>query len=453
MKKVKILCTLGPATDGKVKQLIAAGMDGVRINMSHGTHAENAARIREARAASQDVFIVVDTLGPKIRLGDFEDRPVRKGEEIVLSTAAKESRSPEEIPVQYDKFHNYISSGDSILIEDGTVGLVVKKVKDRRIDCRVMYGEMLRKRKGVNVPYVRFPFPYTTAKDRLNIAFALKHKVDFIADSFVRNRADVRALKRILRDSTCKIIAKIENFEGVKNIDTIIDEADGIMIARGDLGVELPIEQIPLLQKDIIQKCNQVGKPVITATQMLESMIKNHRPTRAEASDVFNAVIDGSDCVMLSGETSIGKYPVEVVRVMRRLADAAETRVRTPLIADAEGCTSLISKAVNDMLASKKIKAIVIPTLSGMTAAMIARYRIKKPLYVLTPDETMKRQLSLFWGIQAFTTRFLRGTNIAEDSLRRVRQLKVVRKGDIVVITAGVSSKIQHTNMIQVREV
>ncbi|MBN1493891.1 MAG: pyruvate kinase [Candidatus Omnitrophica bacterium] len=454
MRNVKVLCTLGPATDGKVKKLIAMGMNGARINMSHGTHAENAARIREVRAASKDVFIVVDTLGPKIRLGDFEDRRIRRGEEVVITTASKHARSADEIPIQYNKFHRFIKKGNTILIEDGLIGLAVKKVIGPRIYCRVLYGDLLHKRKGVNIPYVRFPFPYTTAKDKINIAFALQHKADFIADSFVRNRANVRALRRIMGTSPCKIIAKIENFEGVKNIDEIINEADGIMIARGDLGVELPIEEIPKLQKEIIQKCNQAGKPVITATQMLESMITNHRPTRAEASDVFNAVVDGSDCVMLSGETSIGNYPIEAVKVMQTIADAAEEKVMpATILENMEDPVSLISKAVSDVINCKRIKAIVIPTLSGVTAAMIARYRIKKHLYVLTPNETLKRQLSLFWGVEAFTTKQLNRGDIADASLRVAVQLGLLKPGDIVVVTAGVGHNMQHTNMMQLRKI
>ena len=336
MDGTQIIATIGPPTLRKIKELRGAGMDGLRINSSHGSADQHEKIIASARKISKGPFIIYDIKGPKIRLGDIPF-PVnlKTGQKILLRTGMSEKNgwpftkdSADGIPVAFPLFHKYVKKGDRLLIDDGLIVMKVETVTGRRIFCEVLYGDILRSRKGVNHPDTVIDFPYTVDADIPLIAFAVRHGADYIADSFVRNADDVSELRGRLRGTGIKIISKIENPEGVNNFDAILKKTDAVMIARGDLGVELDPWEIPELQKVMIEKCNRAGKPVITATQMLESMIDDPRPSRSDVSDIANAIYDGTDAVMLSGETSAGKYPVLCVDMMKKIIRKTESTAR-----------------------------------------------------------------------------------------------------------------------------
>ncbi|MEW9033825.1 MAG: pyruvate kinase, partial [Planifilum fimeticola] len=334
MRKTKIVCTIGPASEelSVLKRLMEAGMNVARLNFSHGSHEEHARRIERIRRAAEEtgktVAILLDTKGPEIRTGDLRDGEVelKEGETFIL-TAEPVEGDASRVSVSYAGLPEDVHPGSTILIDDGLIKLTVVEVRGKEIVCRVVNSGLLKNRKGVNVPGVRIQLPGITSKDAEDILFGLERGIDFIAASFVRKKEDVLEIRKLLEDrgADIPIIAKIENQEGLDNLDSILEVADGLMVARGDLGVEIPAEEVPLVQKRMIRKCNLLGKPVITATQMLDSMQRNPRPTRAEASDVANAILDGTDAIMLSGETAAGKYPVEAVETMARIASRAES--------------------------------------------------------------------------------------------------------------------------------
>lgn len=462
MKKTKIICTIGPSCESPelLKKMIEAGMDIARLNFSHGSHLEHHRRITVLRQVAAELGktlgIMLDTKGPEIRTGVFKNGKVilREGEKVTLTTEDLVGDST-LIPVSYNKLPQALKKGNIILIADGAIKLKVMETKEKEISCLVVNGGILSNRKGVNIPGISLDLPFLTEKDIQDINFGIEQGVDFIAASFVRRPEDALMIRRMLesKKANIDIIAKIENAEGVQKLNDIIKVVDGIMIARGDLGVEIPCEEVPLIQKRIIAKCNKVGKPVITATQMLESMIDSPRPTRAEASDVANAIIDGSDAIMLSGETASGKYPVEAVQFMAGIARRVEDSLdygRCSHGSDAEfyTVTDAIAHATCTIAADLKASAIITATKSGFTARMVSKYRPKAPIIAACPDESICRKLTLVWGVKPIVGYTKNSTDkIIEEAIERSLEAGLIKNGDLVVLTAGIPYK---TNLIKV---
>ncbi len=467
MRKTKIVCTIGPASNSLevMMGLIKAGMNVARLNFSHGTHEEHRARIDKLRQAAAELgsnlAVMLDTKGPEIRIGLLKGGKVtlREGAQVTLTTEEIEG-DENRISVTYKGLPRSVKPGDRVLLADGMIGLRVIEARDAEVDCEVIFGGELTNRKGVNLPGVPLDLPAVTEQDKADIDFGIEHGVDFIAASFVRRAADVIAVRRLLeaRDADIHIIAKIENEEGVKNLDEIIKVANGIMVARGDLGVEIPTEEVPLIQKKIIEKCNRAGKPVVTATQMLESMIQNPRPTRAEASDVANAILDGTDAVMLSGETAAGRYPVEAVRVMARIAERTEKSLDYALLlrkkaaAAPRTITDAISHATCTTAQDLGAAAIVTATKSGFTARMVSKYRPRAPIVAVTPSEKARRELCLVWGVQALKISQTSNTDeMIQEAVDTGLAEGLIKCGDLIVITAGVPVGIPGTtNLLKV---
>jgi pyruvate kinase len=457
MRKTKIVCTIGPASESvdKLVQLMEAGMNVSRLNFSHGSHEEHGARIKTIREASEKtgkkVGILLDTKGPEIRTNDMENGAIElvTGQECIVSMK-EVLGTPEKFSVTYDRLIEDVHTGAKILLDDGLIGLEVISIDkaNNEIKTKVMNSGTLKNKKGVNVPGVSVKLPGITEKDAQDIIFGIEQGVDFIAASFVRRATDVLEIRQLLEDnngSHIQIIPKIENQEGVDNIDEILEVSDGLMVARGDLGVEIPAEEVPLVQKELIKKCNALGKPVITATQMLDSMQRNPRPTRAEASDVANAIFDGTDAIMLSGETAAGQYPVEAVQTMHNIASRAEQALNHKELLSARSkdtdhnITDAIGQSVAHTALNLEVNAIITPTESGHTARMISKYRPKAPIIAVTSNENVVRRLALVWGVypqlglKAETTDEM--LSIAVD---QSVNSGLVTHGDLVVITAGV---------------
>ena len=456
MKKTKVVCTMGPNTNDKelMRKLIRNGMDVARFNFSHGDHAEQKSRmdlLKELREEEHsNVAILLDTKGPEIRTGLLKD-----GKKIMLEAGKKFTLTTEEVAgdenivsISYPGLINDVSKGKTILIDDGLIGLKVVEKKEKELICEIINGGELGERKGVNVPNVPIHLPAITEKDKEDIKFGAEQGIDFIAASFVRNAEcilEIRAYLKSLGAPFIPIIAKVENSEGIDNIDEIIRAADGVMVARGDLGVEIPAEEVPYLQKMIIQKCNSHFKTVITATQMLDSMMKHPRPTRAEATDVANAIYDGSSAIMLSGETAAGKYPVEAVKTMSLIAETTEKDIdyisRFKKRADERNSsiTDAISHATVTTAHDLNAVAILTVTKGGTTARTLSKFRPNCPIIALTTDETTYHQLSLSWGIRAGVIEEKTNTDeLIRHALERSVELGYLKKGDLVVITAGV---------------
>ena len=455
MKRTKIVCTMGPNTDDKemVKKLILAGMDVARFNFSHGTHEEHKMRadhIKELRGElGVPVALLLDTKGPEIRTGCLQDGKkvfLEKGKEFTLCTEELIGDAT-RCSISYPELMEDVTEGDRILIDDGLIGLRVKKITDTEIRCVIENGGELGEKKGVNVPNVKVMLPDVTEKDWEDILFGIEQDFDFIAASFVRSADCIYAIKDFLRRHNAghmNVIAKIENAEGVENIDEIIDAADGVMVARGDLGVEIPADEVPYIQKRIIRKCNEKSKPVITATQMLDSMIRNPRPTRAEAGDVANAIYDGTDAIMLSGETAMGKYPEEAVRMMAKIAETTEAHVDYKVMVKKNkkrrkrDVSGAVGFATVSTAMSMDAVAIIIPTMTGETARLVSHFRPEVPIYAISPLETTVRKMQLYWGVYPLKGNEETSTvNMIENSMRLVRKRKLVRKGQLVVFTAG----------------
>lgn len=451
----KIVCTIGPASrePEQLAQLIRAGMDVARINFSHGdqaTHAETIQRIREAAAqAGKPVAILGDLQGPKLRVGMMQEGgvPLKAGETLVMTTAAILGE-PGRVPVQYELLPEVVAAGDRILIDDGLLEVVVTDVQGTEIVTRVSVDGVLNSNKGLNLPRAALSIPAITDKDRENLAFAIDQGLDWIALSFVRSAQEVWELKANIRQLSAfgrqtPVISKIEKPEAINNIDEIIAASDGIMVARGDLGIELSPEAVPMLQKTIIAKCNATGKPVITATQMLDSMIRNPRPTRAEASDVANAILDGSDAIMLSGETASGKYPLQAVQTMVRIAqeaEAAQFKVSHKEVSAKSGRTfaEAVSHASVETALDLSAAAIITPTVSGSTARAVSRFRPPCPIVAVTPNPFAQRELVLFWGV--FPLLSQRGANtdaVIADAVEAAQRAGYVKEGDVLVVTGG----------------
>ncbi len=467
-KRTKIVCTIGPASDDRetLGKMIDNGMDVCRLNFSHGTHEDHQKRIDTIKEIRRQkgvpVAILVDTRGPEIRTGDFEAKDIQLevGQDFTITMDGIVGNK-ERCTVTYKELVKDISVGDRILIDDGLIELLVKEVTEKDILCKVINPGFINNRKGLNIPGVKINLPAITAKDESDIIFSIENEIDYIAASFVRTARNVIQIKEILEKNggkKIKIIAKIENQEGLDNIAEILDVADGIMIARGDLGVEVPTEQMPMLQKELIIACNKISKPVIVATQMLDSMMRNPRPTRAEVTDVANAILDGTDAIMLSGETAAGNYPVQAVETMNRIAYAAESTIdyddnlHNKKHDKQKTITNAISHATCITASDLKAKAIITATAGGYTARMVSSYRPQSPIIASTNDERTYTQMNLLWGVIPIKGPALTGT---EELLRSAVDEAIlqghIQEGDLVVITAGVPvGKAGNTNLVRV---
>ena len=468
LRKTKIICTLGPAVDSEelIVALIKGGMNGARFNFSHGSHPEHLERLNRLKAVrdrmGSPIATILDTKGPEIRIKSFEAKTVdlTAGETFTL-TVEDVPGTASRVSVTYPRLHEEVSPGQEILIDDGLVAIRVQEIRGSDIVCQVENGGTLSANKSINIPGAHIQLPALTEKDVADIRFGVENDFDFIAASFVRRAADVEAVREVLHQcggDNVKIIAKIENQEGIDNLDGILEAADGVMVARGDLGVEIPAAKVPALQKQMIRKGLQAGKPVITATQMLDSMMRNPRPTRAEVSDVANAVYDGTSCVMLSGETAGGKYPVEALSAMLEIVTEAEAsidywkRFQKQLVVTAsnninDAITHTCCLTARDLNAT----AILAASSSGRTARMICRFRPACPVAALTMQEKTRRQLAICWGVTPFLTGEVNSTDrIFSLSAEVAVKEGLVRPGDTVVITAGVPlGKSGSTNLIK----
>jgi len=470
VRRTKIVCTLGPATDepGVLEALVRAGMDVARINASHGTYEEHASRIKRVRDAAREcgkhVGIMFDLAGPKIRTGPIKGGKVELKEGSFVSLVpGDEEGDATRVFVNYPELLESVSPGGKILLSDGLIELEVDHVGDGEVVCLVKTSGELASRKGVSLPGAKVRFRAATRKDVSDIQFASAQEVDFVACSFVQTAEDVVRVRALLdaAGSDSHIIAKIESSEGIENIDSIMRVADGVMVARGDLGVETPPERVPLVQKVIIQKCNAAGKPVITATEMLESMIENPRPTRAEVTDVACAIFDGTDAVMLSAETAVGKYPVEAVSMMSRIAESTESGLpyedilRAKGVAPSRSVADAISHATCQTAHDLGVKAILTSTESGATARMVSKYRPRAPIIAATPNPRVAAKLSLVWGVLPTLVRKAANIDdVLDVAIEAAVSLGMVSRGDLVIITAGVRAGVPGTtNMLKAHRV
>ena len=456
MRKTKIICTMGPNTNDRamMKRLAEEGMNIARFNFSHGSHEEQKGRMDLLKSVREEIgkpiAILLDTKGPEIRTGVLKDGKkvmLEAGEMFTLTTEEIEGDA-KKVSITYDGLAEDVEPGKRILIDDGLIELEVKTINGNEITCKVLNGGELGERKGVNVLNVPVRLPALTKKDREDIIFGVEQGIDFIAASFVRSAEGILEIRALLKECGAPyipIIAKIENAEGIKNIDEIIHCADGIMVARGDLGVEIPAEKVPYLQKMLIKKCNDNYKPVITATQMLDSMIRNPRPTRAEVTDVANAVYDGTDAVMLSGETAQGKYPVEALQMMVHIIENTEQHLDYDMILDKagdhlkRGISSAIGYSSVLAAANLKAKAIITPTVSGATARVMSNLKPIQPIIGVTPSERALRRMSIYWGVQALKSMECHTTDdICSEAIEISKVKRCVETGDVVVLTAGI---------------
>ena len=471
MRKTKIICTMGPATDNEevLRTLIENGMNVARLNFSHGTHEEQGKRMetikRLRKELNKPVAIMLDTKGPEIRVRDFEGGKVMLEADSLFTLTNKEMLgTPEKASITYKDLYKDVEKGTHILIDDGLVDMIVEKIDGEDIVCRVINGGQVSNHKGVNVPGSHVNMPFLSKVDIEDVCFGISQEVDFVAASFVRSAADVNEMRKLLKDNggeNIRIISKIENAEGLTNIDEIIEASDAIMVARGDMGVELPEEEVPIAQKIIIKKVYEAGKQVITATQMLDSMIKNPRPTRAETADVANAIYDGTSAIMLSGETAAGKYPVESFLMMAKIAERTEQDIdykKRFFHRDANNnpdITDAICHATCTTAYDLNSKAIIVVTKSGRSAKMISRYRPACDIIGCATSEQVCRQLNMSWGI---TPVLLDEKNdvfeLYDYAIRESQKQKLVDVGDILVFTSGVPiGKSGTTNMIKVEVV
>jgi pyruvate kinase len=470
MRKTKIVCTIGPSidTEDRIQNLILAGMDVARLNLSHGSREDHLRRLKMIRAVSKkierNVGILFDTRGPEVRTGELKEEFVQleEGENFVLTTE-NITGDKHRVSVTYSELHNDLDPGNIILIDDGLITLEVLDIQNRDIECKVIHGGELRSYKGLNIPGSRINLPAVGEQDRIDIELALENEVNFLAASFARSAEDILEIRKLVENKggNIMIIAKIESREGVENYDSILTVSDGVMVARGDLGVEIPTEEVPLLQKQFIRKCNRLGKPVITATQMLDSMIRNPRPTRAEASDVANAIFDGTDAIMLSGETAIGKFPVESVKMMSKIAVHTEGGLGYKKIL--EDMRPMIKKTITDAISYATChtayelgaNAIITATQSGQTARMVSKYKPKAPIIAVSSRQQIANQLTLTWGVQAVICPPVRSTDeMFNNAIQAAMDAGLVKNGDLVVITAGVPVGIAGTtNLLRVETV
>ncbi len=480
MKRTKIVCTIGPTsnTEKILSQLIRAGLNVARLNFSHGTYAEHAKVINLIRKLSkkfdQPITILQDLQGPRIRLGILpaDGIALKIKNKVILSTAARTKfcATPLILPVTYDKLHLDVKAGQKILISDGLIELKVLKVKGKEIECVVIDGGTVYSHKGMNFPETKLAIATISDKDKKDLDFGIKSGVDMVAMSFVRSAQDVLDLKKMIRKLELKyqgkkafptqVIVKVEKREAVKNFNQILAATDAVMVARGDLGIEMPAADVPLVQKMIIEKCLEQAKPVIVATQMLDSMIRNPRPTRAEVSDVANAVIDHTDAVMLSGETAEGKYPVDAVMTMARICERTERSKYNDLdlrkmFLDKLHVDDAISSSANLLAKDLKSKAILVASITGFTGRMVSRYRPELPIFVSTNNEKVRRQLNLSWGVIPFVLPKCQTIEaLVHQALTYIKHKNYTKAGDKVIIIAGFPlGKSGNVNWIKIQEI
>jgi pyruvate kinase len=467
-----MIFTIGPAseTEEVLSKLIEAGMSASRHNFSHGDHEEHRIRITLVKKLrekyNKPIAVILDTKGPEIRTHNFDGGKLelQKGDKFTVVCSEEILGDATKCSITYTDLYKDVVPGNTILIDDGLVGLTVESVEGTNINCTVANTGMVGSHKGINVPNVSIKLPAMTDKDKGDLVFGCEVGVDSIAASFVRKAADVIAIREVLKANggeNIKIYSKVENQEGVDNIDEIIEASDGIMVARGDMGVEIPIEMVPLTQKMIISKCNKAGKPVITATQMLDSMIRNPRPTRAEASDIANAIFDGTDAIMLSGESANGSYPVEAAQTMARIAQAAEKQLdyKKGLKKRKDGSTKNVADAISLATCATASEldaaAIVTATQTGSSARMVAKYKSECPVIAVTPDEKVARSLALSWGVYPIVAEKVVSTDeLIVKSVQKAKEYNFVKDGDLVVVAAGIQVQLAgSTNMLKVHVV
>lgn len=473
MRRTKIICTLGPASSSSkvLRNLAKAGMNIARLNFSHGTHTEHLSRIKTIRRFQKEEGVYIPILGdlggPKIRVGVLErNLSLETGKTVTIYCGKQKGgseTSSEYIPIPYKNLYRHVHKGSTILLDDGTIRLKVNRVEGRKIICGIDDGGVLESRKSVNVPGISMGLRFPTEKDREDLKFAQDNGVDFIGVSFVRNSRDLIKIRRLLRGQGREIplIAKIELPEAVRDIDRIIKEADGVMVARGDLGVEMPTEEVPLIQKEIVKKCRKDAKPVIIATQMLESMVENVIPTRAEATDVANAIFDGSDILMLSSETSVGRNPVRALSTMVRIITKTEGAIDygmdmgRKMVSGGSTIADAISRAACVSADSLKACAIIVPTFSGSTARLVSSLRPSVPIYAITHNRRLLPYLDLLWGTTPFIVPEAKSTDrMIESSIDIAKRDAGLKKGDIAVITAGVPLNVPGTtNLIKIEKI
>ncbi|MGM9912871.1 pyruvate kinase [Floccifex sp.] len=469
IKKTKIICTIGPSSQNKetLIEMVKSGMDIMRMNFSHGSHEEHQGKIdliREINAELKtDVSILLDTKGPEIRTGDFENGCVEfKGNSDITICYEDVVGTSDKFSITYKELYKDVQKGSHILVNDGAIDLMVKEVVDKDIVCRCLNGGVVKNKRGINVPNIKLGFEYLSEKDIDDIKYGCEQGIDFIAASFVRRRQDVLDIRKLLAEFNrmdVKIIAKIENQEGVSNVDEILEEADGIMVARGDLGVEVPAEMVPMIQKDIINKCNEKRKLVVTATQMLESMQHSPVPTRAEVSDVANAIYDGTDCIMLSGESANGEYPVQAVDMMARIALMTEYNFdyegyyRKAKLSSPNNKSEAICLSVAEMASQFNVKAIIAFTESGTTAMKMAKYKPKCLLIGATPNPETFRQINAYWGVHAVMTREFTSTGGMKNIATIIAKENGCKPGDTIIITGGTPGVPGATDYLRIVEI
>lgn len=468
--RTKIVCTIGPASQSPevIRGMLQAGMSVARINFSHGDHMTHRAAIatlrQVAKEEGQRLAIMADLQGPKLRVGKLPDEGLRleEGDHVVLALPESEVAEGIFIPVPHPQLLADLHPGEPILLDDGRLILRVEQTAPHAVYCSVLVGGHLTSHKGISAPQTQLRMSALTTKDQQDVRFAIKQAVDYIALSFVRGPSDVQALRQLLAayQADIPIVAKIERRDALEHFEAILAEADAIMVARGDLGVETPAEEVPFHQKRIIRLCNQAGKPVITATEMLQTMIENPRPTRAEASDVANAILDGTDAVMLSGETAVGQYPVEAVETMARICRNAEAHLQgSAVTSDEVHGASEITEAMSDAAVSiareVEARAIVTATMSGLTARMVARHRPPMPIIAVTPSEATLYRLALVWGVEGVRVPHFQSTDeMVRLMVEAARQHGLAAPGDRLVLTAGVPfGKRPATNLVYVHVV
>ncbi len=470
MRRTKIICTIGPASESeeKLRKLMLAGMNVARFNFSHGTHEEMRMKFERVDRVRKElglpVATLLDTKGPEIRLRDFEGGRVelKAGQRFALTTE-EILGTGERASISYKNLKNDVSPGMTILIDDGLIEMTVEAIEGEDIVCRVINGGSVSNHKGINVPGAVLSMPYISETDRADIVFGAEMGFEFLAASFARTREDILAVRKLLKEcgSDMKVIAKIENMQGIDHLEEILEVSDGIMVARGDMGVEIPLETVPIMQKKMIQMAVAQGKHVITATQMLESMIKNPRPTRAEATDIANAIYDGTTAIMLSGETAAGQYPVEAVKTMARIAVCAEQNIDYRVRMNRSGLetkgdvTTAIAYATCTTATELAAAAIITVTMSGFTAEAISRYKPPCPIISCTMRERVSRQMNLLWGVTPLLMKEEADTEeLFADAVAESKKAGLIQSGDLAVITAGVPLGVAgNTNMIRVVEV
>ena len=470
-RKTKIICTIGPASEKPemMEKLVETGMDIIRLNFSHGNYEEHAKRIHDIREVSKktgkNVAILLDTKGPEVRLGDFENgsESYEKGE-IVTIVREKMLGTHERFHIQCPEIFDDVTVGGCILMDDGKMKVTILEKGDGVLTCRVENPHVLKSRKGCNLPNVKLSMPFISEKDEADIRFGCRMDVDFIAASFTRRPEDVLAIRKILKEENrdrIQIIPKIENQEGFDNLDDILEVADGVMVARGDLGVDVSLEMVPIYQKAIIRAANRVGKPVITATHMLESMQSNPRPTRAEASDVANAILDGTDGIMLSGESAAGMYPIEAVHTMDTIGRAIEAQVypyKDRLKSAVKSCKKTKNDAIgisvaDTALALDDIKAVIAFTQSGNTARRLAKFRPKCPIVAVCFDEVTQRSLAPVWGVTPVLSDVSNNLGNEIELAREIAKKQGVREGELIIVVAGYPAGSGATNAMKIIEV